>query len=1255
MLTARQLSVFVAASALTASVVAASAPPTPAGSGQASIGIGTPSARAASGLTSAISAQSPAVVDPATSGLEPRMPLPKKASSSIQMPLNSITWKPEVTGRVLVKFKDSARVRAPRAASTILLSETGTNVSGAVQALAATGSIAWQAIEKDPAELAEVKQRAEARSGREAPDLAGFVYVVPANEDLVGCAKAFNDLPEVEFVVIEQLPFEAQAQQGPQTGCGTAPGAPCQNPPGRVNCNKPAITTPPVGPGPTGRCSNYVFGSGCSDGCLDPCAGGADDVNCNNGCNDQVCCDLVSATLPACSTAGWDALCAAYANSLCDKTTYDLLAVAASNGNAVPPSFKYDPCFALRTGPSPLAPDFTIQSALASTMGLPAAVSFPFELVQVTGYSANVVAPPPMGDSGLVNAVAATAANPAFPSSAKLAMQDPSFERVSYAMNNGSCFTNHAGRKGCANTPCCVYVCNVDPACCVVAWDDGCVSVASAIATDNPCVQPLAGSIAASIAPGPADFPTISMTSFPAGGSTPDFTGKIVNTGFGKQARNMQIWNLGAPAAGSVEALESDPAVGSVAVAAPTTQAQLNSSRLFLNGGFRGGGMDFEGYESAAGSLGVGTSQARGEGITIGVIDNSAFISHEDLSGVVTLEQGQTLVTSLGGTVNPHHGTAVLGILVAKANGIGITGGAPSAKANFYPAFGGNGVGGRFFNAVASAVAGLKSGDIICIPMDFPVAVTDPVTGAVTVLQGTVLQSEEVFTLVQAAEQLGITTVVAAGNNCSAVVTAPTGGGVTGASNAVVVGAVWPGAQRFPAIVQSLRYCRADFSNFSGQAAVGGADEVDVAGWGSMVCTTGYGDLWRGSNSSSDPNATNNLRTYTMQFGGTSAASAMVAAAAARMQSTANVIFGTPLTPAQVKNTIRANTHLQCGFPAGSPLQLGSTTPCSGDNQAGAQVNSIRGFINAGPGLLTTIANQPFGSLPPGVTNFEAQVLVGRLLSGSVYSLRANDSNWMKIQAKRFGTNLTPAPGAQIFFPPTAVLTDLMVTITTSLASQDELYSLGVNAFGQAQPPTWAYTIFFVYNVNTQRWLMLPDSLIFFADEDQPEADGDVNVTGGNIGELYNVANFLELTPTGGKIRVRVVTIGPPIAGGYQAWWDLISIVPNPPPAPPDPCWVARAAYGRSSPKWVMFRQWLDTKAPQSFRAAYLTMGKPFASWLRHSATAKWMVRMGMDQAIRDLPEQAILRGMDAFSRMKEGKALRERAAAAAAAVDATR
>lgn len=66
-------------------------------------------------------------------------------------------------------------------------------------------------------------------------------------------------------------------------------------------------------------------------------------------------------------------------------------------------------------------------------------------------------------------------------------------------------------------------------------------------------------------------------------------------------------------------------------------------------------------------------------------------------------------------------------------------------------------------------------------------------------------------------------------------------------------------------------------------------------------------------------------------------------------------------------------------------------------------------------------------------------------------------------------------------------------------------------------------------------------------------------------------------------------------------------------------------------------------------------MGKPFASWLRHSPTAKWMVRMGMDQAIRDLPEQAILRGMDAFSRMKEGKALRERAAAAAAAVDATR
>lgn len=1166
-----------------------------------------------------------------TTTLQPRERIQKTPTNALSVPVYRSSGLSAATGRVLVKFDDHLKVRAPRTPSMVVQTADGVALPQVTSLLSQFGATAWQALDKPAAWFNDVEGRASSRSGIASPDLAGILYVVPGNDDLEGCARAFNELPGVEFVVIEQQPKQAmQAQAGAQTDCAEAPGGACQLAPGAVNCNKPGI--PPTLPNANGRCTNFAIGGSCTNLCLTPCDMDVNDPDCIQGCNDLVCCPTVIEVLPGCKDGGgWDGLCAAYANSICNRTVYDPFLAVGGNNQSVPGSYKYDPCYALRTGPNPGAPDVSIQATFLSALGYPAAATFPFELVAVTGFS-TAVTPAPMGDSGLVSAVAAIPVDPAFPSTAQFAMQDPSFERAPYSISS-TCLTIHPGRRGCNNTPCCVYVCLVDPTCCITSWDADCVRVASTANGNNPCLQPLAGSIPASVTPGPADFPLISMTNFPAGGATPNFAPTVVDTGYGKQSRNLQAWGVGAPSASSLEPLQQDPAIGVFAVAPPTTQAALSSSRLFLNSGYRGGGFDFTGFEAGTALLGISSTASRGDGITIGVVDESAFVNHEDLAGRVTVEPGYEVVTNPLANVDPHHGTAVLGIMLAANNGIGITGAAPNATGIFYPSIAGAGVGARFFNAIGSAVGGLEAGDVICIPLDYPTVVTDPLTGQVTVLQGTVLQSPEVYLLAQVASAIGITMVVAAGNECSPVDTSP---GNAASSAAIVVGAVWPGQPRFGALFESYQYCRSDFSNFSGQAAPE-RDEVDVAGWGAYVTTCGYGDLWRG-NSGGD----NNLRTYTLQFGGTSAASAMIAGCIARIQGAATVLYGTPLTPPQIKSVVKANRFLQCGLPNDSPFQLTSSDDvCAGDTVVDGDFNAIGGFFKMGAQVVTTLTNEPIGAYPENITSYEIQVLIGRLLSGSVFSLLSADNNYLRIQAARSGGVSNPQVGPAIFYPSTAVISDLLLTVNTLFTEPQQLFNLSITALGQAVPNNNVYTIFYVFNVQTQRWMMLPDTLTFFQDE---AGEGpDVLIASGGINQLYNVINLIDTSSGFGKVRFRIVTIGPQTTNSYQAWWELITVNLNPPLNPPDPCWVAREVYGASNPRWVLFREWLMTSAPVGLRTAYETFGERTAAWLHRSPVARAAIRPLLDAAIDQLDHAQRDRALRRFGQTPEGKALMQK------------
>ena len=63
-------------------------------------------------------------------------------------------------------------------------------------------------------------------------------------------------------------------------------------------------------------------------------------------------------------------------------------------------------------------------------------------------------------------------------------------------------------------------------------------------------------------------------------------------------------------------------------------------------------------------------------------------------------------------------------------------------------------------------------------------------------------------------------------------------------------------------------------------------------------------------------------------------------------------------------------------------------------------------------------------------------------------------------------------------------------------------------------------------------------------------------------------------------------------------------------------CWIARAAYGETDPRWIMFRSWLYNKAPQWFFNWYLKNGEEFAESVKASPLLAKMVRGLMNLVI---------------------------------------
>ena len=67
-------------------------------------------------------------------------------------------------------------------------------------------------------------------------------------------------------------------------------------------------------------------------------------------------------------------------------------------------------------------------------------------------------------------------------------------------------------------------------------------------------------------------------------------------------------------------------------------------------------------------------------------------------------------------------------------------------------------------------------------------------------------------------------------------------------------------------------------------------------------------------------------------------------------------------------------------------------------------------------------------------------------------------------------------------------------------------------------------------------------------------------------------------------------------------------------------CWVAREVYGPLDPRWMQFRGWLLTSAPEWLLDLYAQHGEAFATWLHDKPGTKALLKAAMDQVIDACP-----------------------------------
>jgi hypothetical protein len=639
-------------------------------------------------------------------------------------------------------------------------------------------------------------------------------------------------------------------------------------------------------------------------------------------------------------------------------------------------------------------------------------------------------------------------------------------DRCLAPITNGGCFDIHP-TPGCKNEDCCNIVGEIEPFCIQVTWDETCVILAlQNCFTDTE-------------------------------GASPLFT-------------------MDAP----------DPANRWQKY---TTFGTVQPGDGFEQTGFTGDGLDIPMLEMLGQILldeyGVGTENyARGKSVRVGVVEHSAYVTgpktseggerwHEDLNHIIP-EPGQTIITIEGGVLSPDHGTATLGQINAADNGFGVTGIAKDAEGWFFPIVSVE-EGGRTLNAISAALEYFDKGDVLNYSIG-------PGGG------GTLVSNAGPWTLVRLGSDLGITSVVSAGNDCFNLDDGPQYEEQD--SDVIIVGACVPGRVNQDPPVQGLgRFCRLGFSNHCRQCSV--PSLVHVSAWGELVCTTGYGDLFAPPNA--DGNGANKARAYTAGFNGTSAAAPIVAGLVTCLQGLAKQFYGVALTPSQVRSIFvdvasadpSASTFPQCDIP--NPLDLPGSTDdavCGGDYNFQEQPRRIGGFPRAFECGISVIAGNWFAASPIK----DVKVVTGDYLFGNQNSVKAVDGNFLAVQS------VQRAPGSQGNGMPPAITyivggqtVDIEVTAFTGTVA-DEVTGVAVQVLGLADA---GYVILGVYlrDWPNSRWNLLPNIGL---------------AAGGQLayGATQNLDAPNYVSPEG-LVIVRVWTCGLGAVPQHVVYYDFIDVV----------------------------------------------------------------------------------------------------------------
>ena len=943
-------------------------------------------------------------------------------------------------------------------------------------------------------------------------------------------------------------------------------------------------------------------------------------TGCQYGCRDTACTDLLqSLGLPWCNQSesvrqGWDSTCATLANIYCasfSATPYNIIRPfpafqrvdvptqlcyeVAPNNSDSEFSFDdtpvYDPCFALR-GP-----------AIGNSQGIQGIVKYADSLINCDGnrpwgFTNPIPLDPvrgirayaflevkatdeslPLPDCDNLNAAGLHGyiggtildVDPSDPANAQYAQRDNSFSYVEAFSHD--CREYSRTIPGCNNTPCCVYICTNDPSCCSSGWDANCVRLS--LTNELLC----ATNSITFIPTNTSGIPNFQPPDVVAGERIRNLAlfgnaNKVVATS-SQYSRDMEkiVQTSGGRVNGGIIPVSQIPSQSSV-----TIPLGLDQTYAFINSGYSGGGIDVAGMIKKSADLGMPPSIVRGKNITVGVIDNSANIDHVDLVGQVTVEEGQTIFVpnrdqSL--TIDPEHGTAILGILVALDNGFGITGLLPESHAIFFPAVTAQ-TGGRLANAIISAGQTLVDADVLCIPLAF---------GAGYTLVNDPFYSQ----LLNVVGELGVTCIIPAGNGGYQVT-------VPSSNSVVIVGAAWPGNQ-IPSTTgvliqqdvdnpkpecQGLRttsplfpgddYCRYPTSNWSDVVGPGG---IDVSGWGTGICTLGGGTLFNKLPLTSNQN-------YQMSFGGTSGACAMIAGLVGSMTSFSKEQFGGSIgfkgirailngretdsqgeliVPPVYSNTVQPQCGVLPGQPLPSTLSTNIDQVARGDSVPaidGVGNHNVGGFPDAAQCLDAVLKYQAF----PGGSPLEIELITGSNMIGNKYSIGTKNLQYLKIQAQKTGKGSRGTGyGPSLPYIATGLATDLQVRTELTLSSTQSFYDLGYTTYGLVTNGTTdgtggtsgignAIGILYAYNAVSKRWIYLQYKFLIGTYVDTttdpwttlpPSFQTTLNLSG------YNAQDFIVQEGADQVIYSRFLTFGFGIIGAYQVWWDQIFIEMNPP------------------------------------------------------------------------------------------------------------